>query len=177
MKRLCVFAVEMIVAVSVFACSEPSTSDYPLSDHHAEMNSTALQLQNHLAEEAAVIRQHTIFPYHFLADSAELNSLGLRDLEVLTRHRARFPGPLNLRRGDASEELYARRMQTLLDHLIAAGLPQDGIQISDSLPGGDGLAADDVVLIQSGKSGSDDSGGVEIRTGSQGTGLQGGSYQ
>ena len=45
-------------------------------------------IEDYDAEQAAngVVRQKTVFPYHFLNDSPALNELGERDLALLANH-------------------------------------------------------------------------------------------
>lgn len=97
----------------------------------------------------AIIRQHTLFPYHFDADGAALNELGRRDLSVLAEHYQQNAGELNVRRGDASEALYRSRVQQVAETLARAGVNADRVKISDGPPGGDGMPSEDVVVISS----------------------------
>lgn len=95
----------------------------------------------------AIIRQHTLFPYHFTANSAELNELGAHDLAVLSEHFREHPGQLNVRCGQAPEALYSRRVETVVGLLSDAGVETDRVEIRDALAGGDALASEQVVVI------------------------------
>ncbi len=46
---------------------------------------------NNIGVENAIIAQHTLYPYHFVADGETLNDLGQRDFAVLARHYAEHP--------------------------------------------------------------------------------------
>ena len=99
----------------------------------------------------AIITQHTLYPYHFVGGSAQLNDLGERDLHVLADHfkkaLAGMPGELNVRRGNASEALYEARVKLVLESLTAYGCEGGTVSVKDGLPGGDGMASDRVIVI------------------------------
>jgi hypothetical protein len=99
----------------------------------------------------AIITQHTLYPYHFAAGSAELNDLGTRDLHVLAEHfkkaQAGSPGELNVRRGNASESLYEARVKAVLESLTAHGVETGMVAVKDGLPGGDGMSSERVIVI------------------------------
>lgn len=99
------------------------------------------------AAENAVVRQSTLYPYHFVQDSVALNSLGQADLETLAAHFSRNQGRLNLHRGDETSDLYAGRKQHVLEELALAGVPEGAVEITDGLPGGDGADSERVLGI------------------------------
>jgi hypothetical protein len=97
-------------------------------------------------EAAGIIRQHTIYPYHFVAETATLNELGQRDVAILAGHYASLsvdrgmpPGALSVRRGDASPGLYDARVRAVTAELARGGVPNDRVRIADAVPGGDGM--------------------------------------
>jgi len=94
-----------------------------------------------------IIRQHTLFPYHFVDGAAPLNELGQHDLAVLAAHYKQYPGNLNVRRGDANEVLYQARVKTVLETLTQAGVEAGRIQVAEDLPGGEGMPSENVVNI------------------------------
>jgi len=95
----------------------------------------------------AIIAQHTIYPYHFAPDSAELNELGERDLRVLAEHFTKTPGELNVNQGQAGDELYKARITSVVNGLARAGVDVDRMEIVDKLPGGDGMCTERLVKI------------------------------
>ena len=97
--------------------------------------------------QRAIVAQSTLFPYHFVADSAELNALGQRDLAVLAKHFHDHSGTLAVRRGDASAALEDARVKAVLAALEAGGVAKGQVSVRDGLPGGDGLAAARVLEI------------------------------
>lgn len=102
---------------------------------------------NNVAIEKAIVAQHTLFPYHFVRDGAELNELGKRDFEVLAGHLLEHAGPLNIRKGGVPTDLYEARVNHVLDQLKAAGVEVERIKISDGMPGGSGMTSVNVVTI------------------------------
>jgi hypothetical protein len=97
--------------------------------------------------QRAIVVQSTLFPYHFVPGSAELNELGQRDLAVLARHFQGHAGALSVRRGDATPELEDARIKAVLTALVAAGVGKDKVSVRDGLPGGEGLASARVIEI------------------------------
>jgi len=101
------------------------------------------------AIDNAILAQHTLFPYHFVNEGAALNELGRRDLVVLATHYKEHPGTLNVHRGDASAALYADRLAEVRQALTKAGVKEKRITIADGLPGGEGMASEQVLKILS----------------------------
>lgn len=114
---------------------------------HRTINEGLVHSYNLRAEDDAIIRQHTIYPYHFIANSAALNALGRREVFVLGQHYRNYPGPLNVHQGDAPGPMYQARVKTITDAMVAAGVPADRVVIADDLPGGSGLPSDQVVIV------------------------------
>jgi hypothetical protein len=105
-------------------------------------------------EAAAVIRQHTIYPYHFAAESATLNELGQRDVAILAGHFANLPADggippatLSVRRGDASPGLYDARVRAVTAELARGGVPNDRVRVADTVPGGDGMLPGKIKVV------------------------------
>jgi hypothetical protein len=95
----------------------------------------------------AILTQHTLFPYHFVNGTAELNELGTRDLTVLSEHYRRYGGSLNVRRGDATDQLYRQRVDHVTALLAADGVPAGRVAIADGPPGGSGTSSDQVITM------------------------------
>jgi hypothetical protein len=127
----------------------------------------------------AIIRQHTLYPYHFAAGSAELNDLGERDLNVLSNYFTKsahgapraMSGEVNVRRGDASEALYEARVKVVLDRLTAAGVEGGMVAVKDGLPGGEGMSSERVIVILKEKMSKQRSYGSSGSSSSGGTGM------
>ncbi len=100
------------------------------------------------AMKNAIIAQRTLFPYHFVPGSADLNDLGKVDLSILAGHLRDHPGRLNVRRGGAEKDLHDARVRRVQDLLEGAGVKAGGVEIVDGLPGGDGISSDRANRIQ-----------------------------
>lgn len=95
----------------------------------------------------AIVTQHTLYPYHFVTGTAQLNDLGSRDLSVLTDHFLKAGGDLNVHRGGVPQALYDARVKTVLESLAAAGVASGAVAVKDGLPGGEGLSSERVIVI------------------------------
>jgi hypothetical protein len=100
--------------------------------------------------QRAIVVQSTLFPYHFVPDSAQLNELGQRDLLVLARHFQAHAGTLAVRGGDAPAPLAEARLRAVIEALTAAGVARDHVVVRDGLPSGDGLASAHVIEVMKG---------------------------
>ena len=105
------------------------------------MNSKLINTYSDIAIQNAIISEHTMFPYHFVKNGAELNELGQRDLAVLTEHFAKNGGHLNIRQLGASADLYADRVSFVREMLQEAGIEMERISVSDGMAGGSGMAS------------------------------------
>lgn len=95
----------------------------------------------------AIIRQHTLHPYHFTPNDAVLNELGRRDLQVLINHFSDHPGTLNIRRGAESEHLYDARLRHVMKLLTDSDVEARKMTFDDDLPGGSGMESREVIEI------------------------------
>jgi hypothetical protein len=95
---------------------------------------------------SAIVTQHTLFPYHFAADSDTLNELGQDELAVLISHlRTVGGGQLNVRAGDAPEPLYSARVRYVRDMLRKGGVDPATVKIADAPAGGEGTPSTTVL--------------------------------
>ena len=116
------------------------------------INSQLIRSYNDIAIQNAIVSQHTLFPYHFITNGAELNELGQRDLAALTSHFIKYPGQLNIRRGKITADLYEARINMVYERLLEAGIDKKRISISDAMPGGSGITSERMLIILSQKS-------------------------
>jgi len=110
-------------------------------------NSRLVNSYNDIAMQNAVITQHTLFPYHFVTNGAELNELGRRDLAALTSHFMNHAGHLNIRRQNTATDVYEARVNLVHARLQEAGIDMDRMSISDDMPGGTGMASERILVI------------------------------
>ncbi len=132
------------------------------------MNQELVKSLFNMQVENAIVTQHTLFPYHFTDNSAELNELGERDFDVLVRHLAENPGRLNIKQGNISDELYEGRVQSVLEKLQDEGVDPEKTAIVDDLAGGKGitsLRAIDIVQDTSDTGSSTSTSSTSITTG------------
>jgi len=143
--KLNVIKIMMLVFVLTTGCQETlkESSDKPV------INRQLVSTYNDIALENAIISQHTLYPYHFIDNSAELNELGKRDLDVLIRHFTKEAGHLNIRKQNISSELYEARMESVQKRIEEANISMDGISIVDYMPGGSGIASESILVILS----------------------------
>lgn len=94
--------------------------------------------------QQAIVEQQAVQPYHFEAESAELNELGQLELGILAARYRSIPGTLNVRRGRAAEALYRARVASVVDFLSRAGIDPGVVAITDGWPGGDGMPSERV---------------------------------
>ncbi len=133
-----------LLAVLVTGCAENSQK----SQDTGLVNAELVNSYNDIALQNAIIAEHTLFPYHFVNNSAELNELGQRDLAVLTKHFMEHPGSLSIRRGDdIPADLYEARVKLVLDRWKAAGINMKRMDISDNMPGGPGMTSEKIIKI------------------------------
>ncbi len=132
-----------LAALTVGACNSPQWPE----PSRTTMNSWSVDEYHRDSIEAAIVSQHTIYPYHFVQNGAALNELGVRDVMVLARHYRDNPGELNLRRAGAEGELYDDRLDTLSTMLADNGVDTSRVRIENRHPGGDGATSERVLFI------------------------------
>ena len=89
--------------------------------------------------ENAVARQHTIWSHHFVQGTTSLTPRAERDLGILRDHYLRHDGGvLTVRQGEASDELFERRLEVLNTWLADEGVRMAGGVVEHDLYTGDG---------------------------------------
>lgn len=129
--------------ILIAGCTEPTDTS---QDKH-RINSQLINTYNDIAMQNAIVSQHTLFPYHFVKNGAELNELGERDLDILAKRFVEHTGQLNIRRGNTPAGLYAARTNVVIDKLQKAGVDTERMSISDGMPGGSGMASERILTI------------------------------
>ena len=133
----------VLFCVSIAGCEENVQNK---SDNRL-INSQLIHSYNDIAIQNAIVSQHTLFPYHFVTDGAELNELGQCDLAALTSHFIKYPGHLNIRRGKITAELYEARVNMVHERLLEAGIDKKRVSISNDMPGGSGITSERMLTI------------------------------
>ena len=140
-----VLTVNLVVLCVVLCGCNGDARPEPVDE--GKMNAALINSFNDTAMENAIIAQHTLYPYHFVNDSDQLNDLGKRDLSILTRHLKDNPGPLNVSSDGSSDKLYKARVAYVGAQLKKNGVDLSKVVISDGLPGGSGMPSSDVAQI------------------------------
>jgi len=96
---------------------------------------------------AGVVAEHTVWPHYFAPNSADFTELGQGNLAILASFYRANAGPLAVRRGDESADLYAARIAAVSKALVDAGVEADRIEITDAPAGGPGMPSAKVVQI------------------------------
>jgi len=141
--KLRMIIMTVLLCVLINGCQENMQKD---TKNHG-INSLLVKSYNDIAMQNAIISQHTLFPYHFVTNGAELNELGRRDLAALTSHFMRNPGHLNIRRHKTPSDLYEARVNLVHARLQEAGIDMERMSISDNMPGGSGITSESIIVI------------------------------
>ena len=138
------FVMSVLCVIFVLGCQEQQAG--PTVDTSG-VNRKIVDTYSDLAIQNAIISQHTLYPYHFVNNSAQLNGLGERDLSVLVQHFQDNPGRINVQQGSVDSVLYQSRAQTVYEKLLAGGIPDEKVRIATGMPGGEGIASNAVIEI------------------------------
>lgn len=149
MKLYTIITITFFFSVLIAGCSE----NMEKSLDKQMMNNELINSYNNISVQNAIISQHTLFPYHFVKNGEELNELGNSDLNVLAKHFLKYPGKLNIRRGNVPQDLYQGRINFVLEQLKEAGVEDDQISVSDGMPGGSGMLSEKILIIMKENSG------------------------
>lgn len=144
-KKVSLF-IAMVFACYVLCNCEETAQQEPINK--GLINAKQVNMLNDIAIENAIVTQHTLYPYHFINNSEQLNELGHRDLSILIEHFKEYPGQLNVQQGHMDYNLYRARLAFVSQELQDAGIDMTKVSIVDGMPGGDGMETDEVIEIQ-----------------------------
>jgi hypothetical protein len=117
-------------------------------DQITQLDRWAVESPGRASASAAVVRQCTLFEYHFNDGQETLTPIGRRDASLLARHFRGEDWVLSVRQGGADDALYharVMRVEQLIDSIAGDG---GAVTIVDAEPGGAGLASDDARRIR-----------------------------
>ena len=143
--RKAVLMMSLMCSVLLVGCQEQQVDTNTVDE--SQVNRKIVDTYSDLMIQNAIIAQHTLYPYHFVNNSAMLNGLGERDLAALTQHFQENPGQLSIQQGKTDAILYQSRAQTVYEKLLAGGVPDSKIKIISGMPGGDGIQTNAVIEI------------------------------
>jgi len=135
----------LMTAAALLVMLPGCKTEQTFSHDRAVMNAWSVDVYHTEMIHRAILTEHTLYPHHFVKHSAALNDLGERDIDVLTRHYADNPGPLNVRRGRAGDDLYEARLKTVVEYMRAGGVDLERVALADGFAGGDGMSAEQVL--------------------------------
>ncbi len=98
--------------------------------------------------EAAIAQERVIYPGRFVSNSAKLNSLGIRDVQVISDAAGDGAVRIVVRRGNVSDELYADRVASVLTEFDSLGIATNRLQVTSMSDFGSGTPATEVIRIQ-----------------------------
>ncbi len=125
MKSILTLTVGLSLATLV-GCGSPSKSPQANQLQGAHNLWVGEELRSRSAENA-ITADRTVFEHHFVPGTAELNPLGRRDLGLLAGHFRAHGGHLDVRRGEASDELFETRRAVVVDELTVSGVDPERI--------------------------------------------------
>lgn len=140
------FWMALMIAASALYTGGCNSPEWPMERRNT-MNAWTIDQYHRDSERAAIVSQHTLYPYHFVANSAALNELGVRDLTVLADHYRENPGAMNVRRAGANSDLYKARLDTVTAMLSEKGVDTERIRVSDGPAGGEGISSGRMLVI------------------------------
>ena len=143
----CTIMLMCVICVVMAGCQGNAKEPNPSELDRSRINVGLVNSYNDLAMQNAIITQHTLYPYHFVKNGAELNELGRRDLAILAGHFKENPGRLNVRYDGLAMDIYTARVNLVLEGLKKAGVDAKRITISDGMPGGSGMASERMLKI------------------------------
>ncbi|OHB60474.1 MAG: hypothetical protein A2Y12_15355 [Planctomycetes bacterium GWF2_42_9] len=147
-KKVTRTADSILIILLCFVLSGCNEEAKRRSSIESQVNVKQVELLNDIAMENAIITQRTLYPYHFIEGSEQLNELGRRDLSVLIGHFKKYPGQLNLRDDGTSAAIYETRVAYITKEIENAGVDMSKVSIANDMPGGSAMPSDDVVQIQ-----------------------------
>ena len=117
-------------------------------DQMTQLDRWAVESPGRSSVEAAVIRQATLFEYHFNTGLSTLTPIGRRDALILARHFRGEDWVLSVRQGAADDLLYRDRVLQVESLVEGVSGGAGVVTIVDGLPGGGGLASDEARRIR-----------------------------
>ena len=95
-----------------------------------------------------VIRQKAIFESQFKPDTADLNSIGQRNVHILAQAMRESGGRIAVPRGSANGTLHTARLNAVRKALTDEGIARDRVEVGDGNAGGPGLSTAEALSIR-----------------------------
>ncbi len=142
----------VVLSAALLACGCQDKTAVMQADREPMLNAWMVQTWHDVSIRQAVIEHHTLYPHEFIESSALLNELGQRTVKILADQYRQHPGPVVIRQGGVSDELYQARVQQVRTALAAAGVNMERVRVTDGLPGGEATPSERVRYILETKS-------------------------
>jgi hypothetical protein len=135
----------LILAAAVLAagCQQPQqTTQVDPIQQEAEHDENATRSAFDQDVHNAIVLQRVVYEHHFNPSTASLNDLGMRQIKVLAEAYHADPVRISVLRGDASNELYEKRVQAVREQLVHNGVDVAKVALGDDMPGGPGIPSE-----------------------------------
>ena len=142
-------AASLAAAAALGGCKSSDSHEAQVEDSADLSEQNRLLVRWTLAENVynGVAAERAVYPKDFDASSATLNRLGTQRLQTLVGASHNTTAPIVIVRGDATDELYTSRVETVRKELIAAGLTADEAPVARDTHVGGGRSSSDRALL------------------------------
>lgn len=142
------FAVaSLVVCLFATGCQTPQQR-LNAPPHGTTNNPSRLQsMYTHMVDNA-LLEDMTVCDHHFLPHRAQLNALGEERLARLATLMEMYGGTIRFSSDVTDETLIAERTATVMDYLAGAGVDVTHEVLVRDLPGGEGMGAEEAILIK-----------------------------
>ncbi len=145
MSKLLVCTV--VLGAACAACNSPSprlnAPPHGTAESSSEMQGTFVAMTDN-----ALLADMTVSDIHFVPHRAILNSLGRERLSRLAALLEAYGGTIRFSTNVEEERLIRDRTEVIVAYLGEAGIATSADTVRRDLPGGDGLAAGEVIQIK-----------------------------
>lgn len=128
-------------------CHDPNGETEPPEMEPAEAKGDPNEPFVHMADNA-LLADMTVSDIHFLPHRAALNSLGEQRLRRLATLMQEHGGTIRFDTGLADKKLIEARTEKVIAFLASTGLDTTKEIVKPDLPGGQGMDANEVILIK-----------------------------
>lgn len=145
----------------VLGCSDPAQRLNSPPQGHTDADSQHEMQEHYISmNDNALLSEMSMSPVHFVSQSDELNSLGVRRLRRYAELLSIYGGTLHYD-GSESEEMVEGRISRIESFLLAMGLNDTQFSVDHGMAGGEGMRASEAMLVRESTSfhPSDKSGG------------------
>lgn len=169
MPRTVFFATAALLLLT--ACNEPKQR-LNAPPHGTAEKTTDMQGTFAYMSDNAMLADMSVADMHFLPHRAQLTTLGEERLARLVSLMEEYGGVIRFNTSLEDQALVDARTRTIMDFLAEAGVDTTKEVLTRDLPGGDGMDANEAILIKA-KEGT--YGGTKRNVSANGAGAMGGA--